>query len=400
MKYAIENGIIDMSYVKAQIEMKRNEEILSKHPYKITKGNDGYSRTYLPDEDKKRKMVKKKNRSDIEDAIIEYYSSKNKKTTNLVTFDDTYFNWRKSQDELLSDNSKVKYNTDYTRFFKDTDFSKKDINQINEEIIQVFIVSSIKRLSLTKKACKTLFGYIKNTINSAKKKKVIKDNPMEFMEAKKFYKYCIENTKPTAKKIISDEDMKKIYGQLHQDYEDNPSYIPSYAVELASLTGMRVGEISALRWDNINDKFILINQSEKYNRLEKRYYIDRTKNQKDRIFPMTDEIKDLFNRIKKIEIQNGFICEWVFANSNGRIHAPTISSCLKNKCRQLGIDEKGIHAFRRTLNSKLRCEGVSATVAASMLGHTEEVNEQYYTFDITTLEEKSEIISKINKKTG
>ena len=109
MKYAIENGIIDMSYVKAQIEMKRNEEILSKHPYKITKGNDGYWRTYLPDEDKKRKMVKKKNRSDIEDAIIEYYSSKNKKTTNLVTFDDAYFNWRKSQDELLSDNSKVKY---------------------------------------------------------------------------------------------------------------------------------------------------------------------------------------------------------------------------------------------------------------------------------------------------
>ena len=28
------------------------------------------------------------------------------------------------------------------------------------------------------------------------------------------------------------------------------------------------------------------------------------------------------------------------------------------------------------------------------------LSEQYYTFDITTLEEKSEIISKINKKTG
>lgn len=101
-----------------------------------------------------------------------------------------------------------------------------------------------------------------------------------------------------------------------------------------------------------------------------------------------------FNEIK---ISNGYISEWLFSNENGRVHAPVISSCLKNKCRQEGIEERGIHAFRRTINSKLRCNGVSATVAASLLGHTEEVNEKYYTFDVSSLEEKNKIVSKVQR---
>lgn len=83
-----------------------------------------------------------------------------------------------------------------------------------------------------------------------------------------------------------------------------------------------------------------------------------------------------------------------FLNENGRVHAPMISSCSKNKCRQVGNSEKGIYAFRRTVNSKMRCEEVSAT--AALLGHTEDVNERYYTYDISGIEEKTEIILRIN----
>ncbi|MCD8121296.1 MAG: hypothetical protein LUE65_03515 [Clostridiales bacterium] len=42
---------------------------------------------------------------------------------------------------------------------------------------------------------------------------------------------------------------------------------------------------------------------------------------------------------------------------------------------------------------------MSATVAASLLGHSREVNEKYYTFDITNIEQKTAIVSKINKET-
>ena len=153
-----------------------------------------------------------------------------------------------------------------------------------------------------------------------------------------------------------------------------------------------------MTWDSIYDNFILIDKSEKFNRKTKEYYVAETKNKKVRKFPLTDEIKSLFDKNKRVEMENGYLSKWVFSNEDGRVHAPVISSCVKNKCRQLGIEEKGIHAFRRTLNSKMRCNNVPAVVASEIMGHTEAVNEEYYTYDITDMDTKKNIVSQINRR--
>ena len=397
LKYAIDNDIIDLSYVQEKIEMNKRKELLNKHYWSIGQGKDGKWRTYLPDAQKGRRMIKRNSQKELEDVVIKFYKALEEKE-NPKSFDDMYWHWRTIQDVLLADNSIVKYNTDYKRYFQDTEFSKKKIERITEEDIKVFIVESVKSMKLCKKACKTLFGYIRNVINSARINKIISDNPMEFLEANQFYKYCTEIPKPQEKRLVSDRDMQMLYQRFYADYQKHPEYIPTYAVEFATLTGMRAGEISALTWDSITDNYIIIDKSEKYNRIKKEYFIDKTKNKKDRVFPLTDEIRQLLERVKRAEIANGYICEWVFANESGRISAPVISSCSKNKCRQVGIDAKGIHAYRRTLNSKMKCDGVSTTIAAALLGHTTDVNEKYYTYDISSIQEKAEIISKINRK--
>ena len=396
LQYALDNNIIDLAYMKEQIKMKKRQKYLEQHEFKIWKGNDDKYRTYLPDEKKGRRLLKRSNKSDIEDEIVNYYKLLEEKSQ--ITFQKMYWKWRKVQDELVCENTTCKYDTDYIRFFKDTDFEKTVMEKLNEEDIKVFLCSTIKRKTLNKKAAKTLFGYINNVVKSARVNKIIVDNPMEFLEAKQFYKYCTEVKKPIEKKIVSDKEMHLLYEQFNRDYQEQPEYIPTYAVEFATLTGFRVAEISALKWDSITDEYIIVDKSEKYNRKTKEYYIDKTKNQKERIFPLTTEIKDLLNRVKKAEMKSGYICEWVFANENGRIHAPIISSCTKNKCRQVGITEKGIHAYRKTVNSKMRCNGVSSVVAASLLGHSQEVNEEYYTFDVASLEDKIKVVSTMNKQ--
>ena len=230
------------------------------------------------------------------------------------------------------------------------------------------------------------------------KHKIIVENPCEFLCAKNFYKYCTEHVRKKEKILVNDNDMHELYSQIIDDYNKQPEYIPTYAVHMAMLTGMRVGEISALRWDCIYDDYILIDKSEKYNRKTKEYFIDKTKNKKIRQFPMTDDIRSLLERIKRVEMENGYFCEWIFANEDGRIHAPVISSCSKNKCRQLGIEEKGVHAYRRTLNSKIRNDGASAVVASALFGHSKDVNEKYYTYDVTDMETKKNIVSVVTRK--
>ena len=399
LRFGVQNGMIDISSIQEKIEMKRREEILSKHPYKIWQGTDGKWRTYLPDKEKGRVLKKISKKEDLLDIIVSFYKLQ-EEVEKPKTFRDAYFTWRKSHDLSLSNNSIQHYNTDYKRYFQGSDFESIPITKINSEIVSSFMITEVKDKSLCKKACKTLFGYIKNTILSARINHLITGNPVEFLEAKQYYKFCTEKPRSIEETVISDDTWKMLNAKIEEDKQKNPAYLPGYAVQFAMLTGCRVGEISALRWIDITKDYIIINKSEKYDRIRKEYYIDKTKNGKERIFPISKEIRKLLDDIKRVSEKGGFLSEWIFSDKEGRIHSQVISSCIKNKCGQLGIEKVGIHACRRTVNSKMRCNGVSSIVAASLLGHTEQVNDQYYTFDVTSIKEKADIVSLINSQIG
>ena len=393
LNFAMSNGIINVSHIQEQMDMAKRDNYLKQHQYSIGHDKDGNWYTYLPDAKKGRRFLKRKSKELLENEIVDFY----KKQESAITFLDVYKEWREYKDQMAgSDNTVVRYDSDFKRYFDGNTFCNNAIDSITEDDVNVFIKKHITEKNLPKKAAKTLFGYIHNTLLFACRHKYIDEDPMRFMAAKDFYKYCVPSNRSLKEQVINDNDYQKLLACFQKSYNKRPNYIPIYAVEFASLTGMRVGEIAALTWDSITDDYIIVNKSEKYNRKTKQYYIEDTKNKKHRVFPLTDEIKILLNNVKKVELQYGYICEYVFANESGRVHTNIISSCIKNKCRQLGIEEKGIHAYRKTLNSKMRCNGVSSTVAASLLGHSKEVNENYYTFDISDIAEKAKIVSEIN----
>lgn len=388
--------MINMSYVQTQIEMKKRKEFLQKHPYKIWKGEDGKWRTYLPSDGKKRVLKKRNTKNDIEDVVIDYYKS----LDSGVRYDFGFYwgIWKERQIAYgVSSNTALKYDSDYIRYFQGTNFEKMDIRKITEEDITIFMVSKIKELKLKEKSGKSLWGYINGVFKSVRTRKVISDNPCQYVETKMFSRFYDRSEQDVAHRVISDNEMQLLMERLEKDHEKKPLYIQPYAVELAINTGMRVGELAALKWSKINttDGIIIIDASEKYDRKNKEYIIAETKTGKSRYFPMTESLQQFFFELKKLQIKNNILGEFVFSNSKGRVTARSISECMRRKCTQVGIDERGIHALRRTLNSKMRCSGVPAPIAASLLGHTEKVNNNNYTYDITNMEYKKSIIESV-----
>ena len=165
---------------------------------------------------------------------------------------------------------------------------------------------------------------------------------------------------------------------------------------LSFYTGMRVGELAALRWECVSfkDKYILVNKSEKINLDTKEVYLDKTKTGKIRYIPLLDEAADLLKHVRKIQIKNGWNSEFIFANEKGRVQATAISGCIRRRCHTAGLGEKSISSMRKTFNSKLRCSGVSAVVAASILGHSPRVNEMNYTFDVAQMDYKLQLVNQ------
>lgn len=395
-----DHGMIDYACVRDKIKDMKREESLSKHPYKITQGKDGNWRTNVKDESYANglRLIKKSTKDKLLDELVKYYDEGGK-PKKQITFKDMYYKWRSVQDSLVSDNTVYKYGTDYERFFKDTAFENMPIIEITEDILKLFFHDTITRNKLTKGAFKKLYGYVNNTFIKSYREKVIKENPMIFLMCKQFYGYCIEIDKPIEEQIFTKDVAEMFFNNLHQDMIQHPEYIPNYAVEFASLTGMRVSEIVALKWDDIdfNKKYFHINKSEKYNRLTHEYSIGETKNKKTRNFPIDEKIQELLLTLKRVQFKYGFHGQWVFMNAEGQLHAQVVSSCIKNKCKQFKIPQKGgIHALRKTLNSNMRCAGVSAVISSSLLGNSVRVNNDYYTFDVSTLEDKADIIANVH----
>lgn len=392
LKYAIEHGMIDPALVQEKIEMQKRKEILEKHPYSIWKGKDGKWYTYLPDKEKGRILKKRVTKELIEDDIVDYYYNEEK--TRLISFNEYFFRYTELKKEIVSSNTYERYKADHKRYFEGTEFDSSDITKITSEQIDLFIIKRTKELNLKKKAMKAMYGYIQAVFLSARINRVISENPCDFINKVNYYlKYCQVDMYSIDKRTISKEQMKLLKEQFEFDYRYKPEYIPTYAVEFASLTGMRVGEIAALSWEDINDDVIIVNKEEIYERSTNTYYIaDYTKNRKPRIIPLTDEIKNHLKRIHNIEESLGYIGKYVFSDKNGRVSKRRIGECARNKSIQIGIDVKSIHSYRRTLNSAMKIQGASSVVASSILGNTETVNDNYYTYDITDIQHKKEAL--------
>lgn len=168
----------NLAYVQEQMVLNKRKELRANHPYSIWQG-------------------KEKN----EDVVVAYWKNQIPLLQKYI-FQDVYFMWQKIQDKLVSDNTVVKYETDYNRFFIETDFAKKDIKRISSDDVRIFMVHTIKRLDLPKETSRKLFGYITNAVFYVRKELGIGNNPVEFIKAKDFYSYCAEKYKAPEKRYI------------------------------------------------------------------------------------------------------------------------------------------------------------------------------------------------------
>lgn len=391
LNFIQDNGMIDLIRIKKQLDMQKKEKILQKHNYKIWQGSNEKWHTYIPDPVKGRKLINRSTREDVEQAIID-------DALRNDSFKERFEIWIKRQEDCgVSPNTVRRYRTDYKRFFAGELIEKMALKDIDSDFLEAFFVRQIKEKEIPYRSVQGIFGYTRGVFEKALRDRIIKENPCDYVDFRLWKKHCSDEKKrPVEHSIITEDEMEKFMEVLRQSISDNPDYIQNYGVMLSFYTGMRVGELAALRWECVSfkDKYILVNKSEKINLNTKEVYLDKTKTGKIRYVPLMDEAAELLKRVRKIQLKNGWNSEYIFANENGRVHAAAISGCIRRRCHTAGLGEKSISSMRKTFNSKLRCSGVSAVVAASILGHSPRVNEMNYTFDVAQMDYKLQLVNQ------
>lgn len=192
--------------------------------------------------------------------------------------------------------------------------------------------------------------------------------------------------------VFNDEETDKITAYIME----NPD-IKNLGVLLMFCTGIRVGELAALKWSDFDENVIRIRRTETTYKTETGEVICEVKD-----YPKTPAgvrtviIPDKYQFIiKRLHILSGF-SEYVFQNRNGRIKADAIRKRLYLICNKTGVRKKSPHKIRKTYASILLDNGLDRNLVESVLGHTSiGTTEKYYHRNRKSTDKKSLIINAI-----
>lgn len=124
-------------------------------------------------------------------------------------------------------------------------------------------------------------------------------------------------------------------------------------VETAILTGMRLGEILSLKWEQIRNGLIMLEGG-------------MVKSGKGRQIPVNEDLDMVFKEVRR---QNHLKSEFVFCDSQGR-RFNDVRSSFSGACRRAGVENFRFHDLRHTFASRLVMRGASIKAVQELLGHS------------------------------
>lgn len=140
-----------------------------------------------------------------------------------------------------------------------------------------------------------------------------------------------------------------------------------FMVVLALYTGMRIGELQGLKYDDFRDDYVLIGRQHQNGSFVP------TKGKESRVVPIHDVVR------RELEL-HPHTSDYVFVTSSGNIiDARNIRRSLKRFYDNIGIPCKKFHAFRATFCTELCKAGVPIQTASKLMGHKSvDVTAKYY----------------------
>lgn len=392
MRYALENNIIDLSYVQEKIEMSKRKQMLAKHQYEIWQGKDEAWYTYIPDKETGRKLKRRTSRKKLEDDIIEYYTAMEENPFIHDLFE--RWNDERYENGEIGKNSYTKYGNDFKRFFqKDDSLCRVPMKEITEAELLTFIKLNIKRYNLTRKSYASLRTLIIGVFKYAKMNKMTDISISTFFSDLQLSNNLFKkNRKDASSQVFDDEETFRLTNYLKENQT-----IHNLGLLLLFETGMRVGEMCVLKPENITKEGIVINSTEIY-------YKDPKTNKtvfevKDTPKMGADERTIIIPEhtrtiIKRIRLLNPF-GEYLFMKDGKRINSTRFNYHLYKACREVGIPERSTHKIRKTYASKLIDADVEEAIIRAQMGHTDiKTTKDYYYYSTQDQKYKESQISK------
>ncbi len=252
-------------------------------------------------------------------------------------------------------------------------FGKYHLSSITPTLIEKFIYTDlIENKELSPKRANGISAALRCMLNEARRHGQLRADPFAEVELPKSSEY--------RRKLLSLKEVRDLFAVENIATAWKGHYLYRAISMVAASTGMRQGEILAVRDEDMRDGYIHVAHS-----WNMKYGLGPTKNKEERDVPVP---KMVLEAIEFFQGTGGF----VFSNNRGRRPATgnLVTEALYAALKEIGIPREEqqqrnitFHAWRAWFNTIVQQRNVPAPLLRAVIGHkTPEMTEHYSHFSL------------------
>lgn len=326
-----------------------------------------------------------------EDEILRDKCDGIKTEARYVTINDVFEVWKQLK-RGLKDNTFQNYKYMYEQFVK-PDFGNTRVSQLKKSDVKCFYNMLADERALKVSTIDSIHTVLHQVLDMAVDDAYLRNNPSDnvLKELKQAHNFDTEK-----RKALTVAEQELFLDFLRRNHQYNHWY-PIFAVMVG--TGLRVGEVTGLRWCDIDLKENLIDVNHTlvyYNHAENGCYfnINTPKTKAGvRNVPMLEFVKQAFIEERKYQMANGIRCsvkidgytDFIFVNRFGAAqHQGTLNKALRRIIRDCNdevlerneenpvlLPRFSCHSLRHTFTTRMCEAGVNIKVIQDAIGHSD-----------------------------
>ena len=311
---------------------------------------------------------------------------KGRATPTLSEYFTEWLNWK--SDRNGNKTGTVTKNTNDFKKYVEPFLGKLRLDELTTEVLDDWARSVLKRNPMTARRFNTLKIVVTGPLGLAVRENLLSENAWkpDVMDYRRLLKS--ERKAPSSEKIFYDDEISDLVGKLKDDYDANGN-TASMAIIFNFDMGLRVGELSALKWEDVDwkRKTLSIRRQESEGKVEE--YVKSDSAAGYRELPLNDYLVDLLKRVQR---DTGRLSGFIFSDKDGNRKT---ASALKKRLIYAQVGKNGdtagssvkrIHCQRRTVGTKIaNSRGLES--ARQWLGHTDLMTTLRYIYTTDTIDD-------------
>ena len=420
LSFLSSQGIINIDDVRNKMVEQEKERLLKKHPYAIFfDEKDKRWKTTIDDVTKKtgRRLIAKRQKDKLIAEIISKYAQiedEQYMDNNLYTLEKIFPMWLKYKSTQTDASSYSKrIIVDWNKFYKDNYIISIPITNLKYLTVNEWAHNIVKEYSLNKKQYYNMSIIIRQCLDYAVELGVIDINPFSRVKIKKTL--FTKKQKPSNdSQVFLKSEQQKLCDEALKKFKTRKWCTTPLMILLNFQLGLRIGELVALKWEDIEDDYIHIQRMEQtdYILVENEDGSVETKSNGykitshtksdagDRYIYLNSNAKEILKEIKSVNFKNGYYDDgyiFIASRQKHRGTSRTLTKYLEDLCLSSGVTNKSNHKIRKTQISAMFDKGININTIREQAGHEDErTSLNNYCFDQSDDTDKKKLLESVS----